>query len=172
MQVDKARLEGWGRLVLWLENQSRTMGSLGDTWHWSWEHIFWYTRPNNARPDVIPWSCCKSRIGSCPTETMFTKKAATSVVGLCAQVYLCPRKLPVYRAGTPSSPKQLLVFISRSQSHPEISVQLGIVSDIGHATMNRITTNVDQKLLRTTKFPAEFNQKVDTTKINIPVIKK
>ncbi|KAF1353662.1 PWI domain-containing protein [Delphinella strobiligena] len=37
--------------------------------------------------------------------------------------------------------------------------------------MNRITTNVDQKLLRTTKFPAEFNQKVDTSKINIPVIK-
>ncbi|KAG9949118.1 hypothetical protein KCU85_g4623, partial [Aureobasidium melanogenum] len=37
--------------------------------------------------------------------------------------------------------------------------------------MNRITTNVDQKLLRTTKFPPEFNQKVDTTKINIPVIK-
>ncbi|KAG2167652.1 hypothetical protein VTO58DRAFT_106642 [Aureobasidium pullulans] len=37
--------------------------------------------------------------------------------------------------------------------------------------MNRITTNVDQRLLRTTKFPPEFNQKVDTTKINIPVIK-
>ncbi|KAI5210600.1 hypothetical protein E4T39_00196 [Aureobasidium subglaciale] len=37
--------------------------------------------------------------------------------------------------------------------------------------MNRITTNVDQKLLRTTKFPPEFSQKVDTTKINIPVIK-
>lgn len=43
---------------------------------------------------------------------------------------------------------------------------------IGHNIMNRITTNVDQKLLRTTKFPPEFNQKVDTTKINIPVIKK
>ncbi|KAL1311675.1 hypothetical protein AAFC00_001779 [Neodothiora populina] len=37
--------------------------------------------------------------------------------------------------------------------------------------MNRITTNVDQKLLRTTKFPVEFSQKVDTSKIHIPVIK-
>ncbi|KAK8207940.1 hypothetical protein M8818_004193 [Zalaria obscura] len=36
---------------------------------------------------------------------------------------------------------------------------------------SKITTNVDQKLLRTTKFPAEFSQKVDTQKINIPVIK-
>lgn len=35
-----------------------------------------------------------------------------------------------------------------------------------------LTTNVDQRLLRTTKFPPEFNQKVDMSKVNIPLIKK
>lgn len=36
----------------------------------------------------------------------------------------------------------------------------------------KLTTNVDQRLLRTTKFPAEFNTKVDMKKINIHIIKK
>lgn len=36
----------------------------------------------------------------------------------------------------------------------------------------RLTTNVDQKLLRTTKFPPEFNTKVDMKKVNIQIIKK
>jgi serine/arginine repetitive matrix protein 1 len=36
----------------------------------------------------------------------------------------------------------------------------------------RLTTDVDKRLLRTTKFPPEFNVKVDMTKVNIPVIKK
>lgn len=31
---------------------------------------------------------------------------------------------------------------------------------------------VDQKLLKATKFPPEFNQKVDMQKVNIEVIKK
>ena len=35
-----------------------------------------------------------------------------------------------------------------------------------------MTTDVDKRLLRTTKFPPEFNVKVDMTKVNIPVIKK
>ena len=35
-----------------------------------------------------------------------------------------------------------------------------------------LTTNVDMRLLRTTKFPPEFNVKVDMTKINTTVIKK
>lgn len=35
-----------------------------------------------------------------------------------------------------------------------------------------LTTNVDQRLLRTTKFPPEFNTKVDMKKVNQPVIKK
>ncbi|TKA78486.1 hypothetical protein B0A49_01476 [Cryomyces minteri] len=32
--------------------------------------------------------------------------------------------------------------------------------------------SVDQKLLRTTKFPAEFSQKVDMQKVNVEVLKK
>jgi hypothetical protein len=32
--------------------------------------------------------------------------------------------------------------------------------------------SVDAKLLRQTKFPAEFNQKVDMTKVNVEVMKK
>lgn len=35
-----------------------------------------------------------------------------------------------------------------------------------------LTTDVDKRLLRTTKFPPEFNTKVDMTKINVPLIKK
>ncbi|KAJ9500273.1 hypothetical protein LTR99_001476 [Exophiala xenobiotica] len=35
-----------------------------------------------------------------------------------------------------------------------------------------MATAVDQKLLRQTKFPAEFNQKVDMKKVNIEVMKK
>ena len=34
-----------------------------------------------------------------------------------------------------------------------------------------LTTNVDQRLLRTTKFPSEFNQKVDMRKVNVQLIK-
>ncbi len=35
-----------------------------------------------------------------------------------------------------------------------------------------MATAVDQKLLRQTKFPAEFNQKVDMKKVNVEVMKK
>lgn len=35
-----------------------------------------------------------------------------------------------------------------------------------------LITNVDKKQLRTTKFPPEFEQKVDMKKVNVPVIKK
>ncbi len=35
-----------------------------------------------------------------------------------------------------------------------------------------LITNVDKKLLRTTKFPREFDDKVDMNKVNKPVIKK
>lgn len=35
-----------------------------------------------------------------------------------------------------------------------------------------MATPVDEKLLRQTKFPPEFKQKVDMTKVNIEVIKK
>lgn len=33
-------------------------------------------------------------------------------------------------------------------------------------------TSVDAKLLKSTKFPAEFNQKVDFQKVNLEVMKK
>lgn len=35
-----------------------------------------------------------------------------------------------------------------------------------------MATPVDQKLLRQTKFPTEFNQKVDMKKVNVEVMKK
>jgi serine/arginine repetitive matrix protein 1 len=35
-----------------------------------------------------------------------------------------------------------------------------------------MATPVDAKLLKRTKFPPEFNQKVDMTKVNIEVMKK
>lgn len=34
-----------------------------------------------------------------------------------------------------------------------------------------LTTNVDQRQLRTTKFPPEFNTKVDLKKVNVQLIK-
>ena len=35
-----------------------------------------------------------------------------------------------------------------------------------------MASSVDAKLLRATKFPPEFNQKVDMQKVNIQVMKK
>lgn len=35
-----------------------------------------------------------------------------------------------------------------------------------------LVTNVDKKLLLATKFPPEFDRKVDMEKVNVPVIKK
>ncbi|KAK4196895.1 PWI domain-containing protein, partial [Triangularia verruculosa] len=35
-----------------------------------------------------------------------------------------------------------------------------------------MATGVDAKLLKSTKFPPEFNQKVDMTKVNLQVMKK
>lgn len=35
-----------------------------------------------------------------------------------------------------------------------------------------MASSVDAKLLRQTKFPAEFNKRVDMTKVNIEVMKK
>lgn len=37
---------------------------------------------------------------------------------------------------------------------------------------SNMATSVDAKLLRTTKFPPEFNQKVDMKKVNLEVMKK
>lgn len=38
--------------------------------------------------------------------------------------------------------------------------------------LTNMATAVDQKLLRQTKFPPEFNQKVDMKKVNVEVMKK
>ena len=35
-----------------------------------------------------------------------------------------------------------------------------------------MATTVDQKLLKATKFPPEFNQKVDMQKVNLEVMRK
>jgi serine/arginine repetitive matrix protein 1 len=35
-----------------------------------------------------------------------------------------------------------------------------------------MASSVDEKLLKSTKFPPEFNQKVDMKKVNIEVMKK
>lgn len=35
-----------------------------------------------------------------------------------------------------------------------------------------MASSVDAKLLKSTKFPAEFNQKVDMQKVNVEVMKK
>lgn len=37
---------------------------------------------------------------------------------------------------------------------------------------SRMATSVDTKLLKKTKFPPEFSQKVDMTKVNVEVMKK
>jgi hypothetical protein len=46
-----------------------------------------------------------------------------------------------------------------------------IFSEVRESTI-RMATSVDAKLLRTTKFPPEFNQKVDMQKVNVEVMKK
>lgn len=40
------------------------------------------------------------------------------------------------------------------------------------ATTAKMASSVDAKLLKSTKFPVEFNQKVDMQKVNVEVMKK
>ena len=42
----------------------------------------------------------------------------------------------------------------------------------GACKNSAMATTVDQKLLRQTKFPPEFNQKVDIKKVNVEVMKR
>jgi hypothetical protein len=44
--------------------------------------------------------------------------------------------------------------------------------DLTTDTTAIMATGVDAKLLKSTKFPPEFNQKVDMTKVNLQVMKK
>jgi hypothetical protein len=39
-------------------------------------------------------------------------------------------------------------------------------------SLAKMASSVDAKLLKQTKFPPEFNRKVDMTKVNIEVMKK
>ena len=54
--------------------------------------------------------------------------------------------------------------------------RLNSLNDIEQRVDNRFCVNmaasVDTKLLRQTKFPPEFNQKVDMNKVNVEVMKK
>lgn len=46
------------------------------------------------------------------------------------------------------------------------------IRTLGLATLPTMASGVDAKLLKSTKFPAEFNQKVDMQKVNVEVMKK
>ena len=59
---------------------------------------------------------------------------------------------------------QELLDHSRASSHIFLSSSFTLQSDI-------MATKVDQKLLRATKFPPEFDKKVDMQKVNIEVMK-
>lgn len=54
---------------------------------------------------------------------------------------------------------------SRTYLGDFISLDLGVNAAI-------MATSVDAKLLKSTKFPPEFNKKVDMQKVNVEVMKK
>jgi hypothetical protein len=64
----------------------------------------------------------------------------------------------------PPSPDFSLEVLKLTELLPEIAT-----STIDPAVM---AASVDEKLLRQTKFPPEFNQKVDMQKVNVEVMKK
>lgn len=56
-----------------------------------------------------------------------------------------------------------------------ISAQLKSLSSnlrVAGRILPKMATSVDSKLLKATKFPPEFNQKVDMQKVNVEVMKK
>jgi hypothetical protein len=60
----------------------------------------------------------------------------------------------------------------------DFAIHLTITSDINidivvcRSQTITMATTVDQKILKATKFPPEFNQKVDMQKVNLEVMKK
>lgn len=46
------------------------------------------------------------------------------------------------------------------------------ISNYTETPIDKMASSVDAKLLKATKFPAEFNQKVDMQKVNLEVMKK
>lgn len=61
-----------------------------------------------------------------------------------------------------------------STSHQTTPSTLILYISEGHKRRrhSNMSTNVDMKLLKQTKFPPEFNQKVDMKKVNLEVMKK
>jgi len=49
---------------------------------------------------------------------------------------------------------------------------IGLPAHFKCATSIVMASSVDEKLLKATKFPPEFNQKVDMQKVNVEVMKK
>ena len=75
----------------------------------------------------------------------------------------------------------MIVRDSKFQHVPREDLRIAVFYNL-HVTIFREFVNycclpsmampVDQKLLRQTKFPVEFNQKVDIQKVNVEVLKK
>lgn len=63
-------------------------------------------------------------------------------------------------------------WLATSLFHPQHFAQQRIFIDIGTAIWPTMATGVDARLLKSTKFPAEFSQKVDMQKVNLQVMKK
>ena len=57
--------------------------------------------------------------------------------------------------------------LENSDSQVESASNLGC-----NCRQNAMASSVDAKMLKSTKFPLEFNQKVDMTKVNVEVMKK
>jgi hypothetical protein len=58
------------------------------------------------------------------------------------------------------------------EPRPEDYIFATIIFGRARKSTVRMATSVDAKLLRATKFPPEFNQKVDMQKVNVEVMKK
>ena len=65
---------------------------------------------------------------------------------------------------------QLRLTFGLNCSRLELETSLAFCSN--HIQILNMATSVDAKLLKQTKFPPEFNQKVDMKKVNVEVMKK
>jgi hypothetical protein len=71
-----------------------------------------------------------------------------------------------FGAGQPSLNRAL------SQTQRDILFQQYPTINLAICSSVNMAASVDAKLLRQTKFPPEFNQKVDMKKVNVEVMKK
>jgi len=75
------------------------------------------------------------------------------------------------------APNDIILTISNFAASPIIATltqhnPIGLSSRLTGAKPASMATGVDAKLLKSTKFPPEFNRKVDMQKVNIQVMKK